>query len=151
MTIYFDLDGVLVDFVGGLDEHNIPTDDKMWDGVKAIPHFYSCLKPKPLMVAMFKMLSKTYNCEVLTALPKPERGINSAEQDKRDWVSKHLGSDVKVHTCLRRDKVKLCTGPTDILIDDLEDNIRNWEAAGGVGIHHISTAKTNEALHCVLS
>jgi hypothetical protein len=33
-------------------------------------------------------------------------------------------------------------GPERILIDDMEQTIREWNNAGGIGIHHTSASNT---------
>jgi len=49
-----------------------------------------------------------------------------------------------VHLVMRADKQKYATtgGKPNILIDDYIKNIKEWENAGGIGIHHLSPTQT---------
>ena len=46
----------------------------------------------------------------------------------------------------REEKPQYCTGPGCILIDDMQRNIRDWNAMGGTGIVHVSAEETIEKL-----
>ena len=144
LTIYFDMDGVLADMRGYMDEHNIKynpigfydveVDIKMWDDIRAIPNFYDKLRPVEGSVELFKELSKKYDCQILTAIPKAKWNIATAKDDKISWVRRYLGEDVIINTVYRPEKVNYAKGPQSILVDDLEQNISEWETAGGTGI-----------------
>jgi hypothetical protein len=49
-----------------------------------------------------------------------------------------------IHLVQRADKRKYATtdGKPNILIDDYIKNIKEWEDAGGIGIHHTSPMST---------
>jgi Uncharacterized protein conserved in bacteria len=145
VKIYFDADGVLADFDEYCRSHNIPLagndckDDalveSMWSEIRdKHPHFYYNLKPMKGSVELFKQLNSKYHCEVLTAVPRPSRGITNAAQDKIDWCKKYLGDDVVINICRRKDKQNFVKDRTSILIDDYEKNIKEWERNGGTGI-----------------
>lgn len=55
---------------------------------------------------MFRLLYKKYGscCEILTAFPKPERGITSAGEDKLRWVRRLLSEDIPVHIVYKEEK-----------------------------------------------
>lgn len=145
--LYLDMDGVLADFNRGVVElcHMKPVDqghstkeetDALWDAVRKVPHFYYQLKPIPGSVEMVKQLRQTYGdkVEILTGIPKPKRRIEHAAEDKIQWTHDILSSDIKVNIVYREEKPKYCTGKEDILIDDYEKNIREWQKQGGTGI-----------------
>lgn len=44
------------------------------------------LKPMSGAIDMYKKLSARYDCEILSAIPKPHRGIENAGEDKKNWV-----------------------------------------------------------------
>jgi len=144
ITIYFDGDGVLANFKGYCDEHGIEynpdnvrdksVDKIMWDKIRKIPHFYDQLDPLPGSVELFKSLKKDYNCEVLTAIPKPDWHIDNCGEDKINWCHRYLGEDVKVHICYRAEKQTFVKSRKDVLVDDLACNIEEWERQGGTGI-----------------
>ena len=81
-------------------------------------------------------------CEILTGIPKPKRGIPTAGEDKIKWMRRMLSEDIVVNIVIREQKPEFCTGKDCILIDDLERNIKEWEAEGGTGIRHVSPEET---------
>ncbi len=144
IKIYFDMDGVLADFVGFVRENDIPyvpqtarkpaEDALMWDRIKQIPHFYYQLQPVHGTTELFKKLSSKYDCEILSAIPKPRWGIENAREDKINWIKKYLGEDVVTNIVYREEKAAFCTGKNSVLVDDLQKNIDEWKAEGGTGV-----------------
>lgn len=144
IKIYFDMDGVLADFKGYLDNHNIAyvphnTTDKeadahMWECIKNVHRFYYQLEPVPGVPELFEQLNKKYHCEILTAIPKPHWGLVGTAEDKREWIAKYLGEGVLVNIVYREQKKEFARNRKCILIDDLEKNIREWNEYGGTGI-----------------
>ena len=144
ITVYFDMDGVLANFRGYCDERNIKynpdgvfdeaVDTKMWAELNKDDHFYYNLPPIEGSVELFKDLNKDYNCEILTAVPRPKWNIVNAVKDKIDWCKDYLGENVKVNICYRREKQQYAEGRNTILVDDLGKNIDEWERQGGYGI-----------------
>ena len=146
--IYFDMDGVLADFDGGVSKlcemspikqgegRSKAEDDLMWERIRKIPHFYDKLDPMPGALELFGELYEKYGnkCEILTGIPKPKRGITTAGEDKISWVHRLLSTDIKVNIVYREEKKNYCTGEDCILIDDLETNIEEWKMYGGMGI-----------------
>ncbi len=156
--IYFDMDGVLADFARGVQElchmeappqeGHKEENDKMWARIRSIGNFYDRLELMPGAKEMFDKLYKTYGSkvEILTGVPKPEKGILTAEKDKINWVRRLLSDKVVIHTVLRREKKNFCEGEGCILIDDLKKNIEEWKKQGGTGIEHKSAEETIRAL-----
>lgn len=66
---------------------------------------------------------------------KPERDIQNAESDKREWVRKHLGEDVVVNVVYTEQKKYYAQGRSTLLIDDWVSNITDWCTAGGSAYH----------------
>ena len=142
--IYFDSDGVLADMKGYMDAHGIPynpdgvcdksVDKVMWGMISKIDHFYDKLDPLPGSVELFKELSSIYDCAVLTAIPKEKWGITTSGEDKINWCKRWLGEEAKVHIVYRAQKADFAKTKKDVLVDDLEINIEEWEAKGGTGI-----------------
>ena len=159
--IYFDMDGVLADFERGVKElcgidtpdqnskeRTKEEDDAMWAAIKETGHFYDLLELMPGAKEMFDTVYEKYGdkVEILTGIPKPKRGIVSAGDDKTNWTHRLLSSDIRVNIVFREEKPQYCKGKGCILIDDMERNIRDWNAMGGTGIQNISAEKTIETL-----
>lgn len=155
--IYFDMDGVLADFERGVEEicgltppsqnakhHKPGDDDEMWKRIKENEHFYDRLELMPGAKEMFDTVYERYGdkCEILTGIPKPKRGITCAGEDKIKWVRRLLSKDIVVNIVLREEKPQFCKGERCILIDDMERNIRDWNAEGGTGIVHVTAEET---------
>ena len=146
--IYFDMDGVLVDFNRGVLEmfrieagdQEAPgrkeLDDRMFEAIASTPNFYFKLEPVDGMLDILNELISRYGkkVEILTGIPKPERNVVTAADDKREWIRKFVSDDLVVHTVQRREKMEYAKGPKTILIDDMGKNIDEWKAAGGTGI-----------------
>ena len=146
--IYFDMDGVLVDFNGGVmdmfqidagnqeDPGREELDDRMFAAIAAMPHFYLKLKPIEGTLDILKELIPRYGSrvEILTGVPKPFRKVYTAAEDKTEWVREYVSKDIVVNAVLRREKMQFARGPGSILIDDMKMNIREWTEAGGTGI-----------------
>lgn len=157
--IYFDMDGVLADFNRGVRELcniNPPSqdftdkikDDEMWNKIRKTPHFYNRLKLIGGAKELFDIIYKTYGnkCEILTAIPKDNKGITTAREDKINWVRRLLSNDIKINIVYREDKPRFCYDKGCILIDDLKRNIDDWCNLGGTGILNISSKDTIKTL-----
>jgi 5'(3')-deoxyribonucleotidase len=155
--INIDMDGVVADFdtvikqIFGKTIWKVLTSD-MWREIHKLEHFYRDLPKMPdadeLWNHVHEVYSDRYDIQVLTAIPR-RITLPAAEQDKRDWIAQHYGSDVIVKIGpYSRDKQKHAR-PGDILIDDRVDNIDMWNKVGGIGIRHTSTKDTIEQLRII--
>lgn len=156
--IFVDMDGVLADFEKGT-EHIIGeklvqkrylTDPKyraaMWKAVnkytKEGGEFWFDLDPLPDALQLWNYV-KDHDSEILTATGDRH---DLVRKQKIKWISKYLGSGIKVTTTKSgADKYKYAK-ENYILIDDQPKSIDPWIAAGGIGILHTSTAKTIKEL-----
>lgn len=147
--IFCDMDGVLVDFEKGyLDLTGIDLKGKHMDG----PRFWDPINKKgydfwinlgwmPDGKLLWNSISP-YNPTILSApSSKPESKVA-----KHDWVHKELGENVEIILRSARNK-KEFAAPNHILIDDREDNIKDWIDSGGVGILHKSAIETLNELN----
>ena len=159
--IYFDLDGVLADFEKGvwkiceMERHSqndkrrsVNEDDEMWRRIKEAEHFYDRLELMPGAKEMFDTIYGRYGekCEILTGIPKPKRGIETAAEDKRNWVHRLLSKEIRINIVYREEKPAYCTGKGYILIDDMRKNIADWNNMGGTGILHTNAEDTMKRL-----
>ena len=143
--IYCDMDQVLCDFIGGYE--NITGKDfakvdkeERWDAITSKKDFWHTLEWMPGAQRMWKLINK-YNANILSAYSNRD---GNSRPGKKSWLSKNAKPTGKVHLVMRADKKKYATtnGKSNILIDDYMKNIKEWEAAGGIGIHHLSPTKT---------
>lgn len=150
-TLFLDLDGVLADFdskvveITGRKPEDQPTKD-MWRQLSDPRRdFYNSLDwikdGKTLWNA-----TKKYNPTILTGLPIGKW----AEPQKRVWCARELGPDVKVITCMARDKHTFAK-PGDVLIDDRLKAKAEWERVGGIFIHHKSAIESLRELNLLIS
>lgn len=159
LRIFFDMDGVLADFDRGVRElcgrepldQSSCTDvetDALWEAVSGVPHFYAKLLP---IGGMPELVRALYNelgnrCRILTGIPKPKRHVENAGKDKEEWIRRFVSAEMQVHVVFREEKKQYCTGPQDILVDDYDKNIAEWEAGGGTGILFKDVRQTEEAI-----
>ncbi len=169
--IYFDMDGVLADFSNGIRKlcgiepppqpEDVPEEekeatkianDKMWEKVRVVDHFYDKLELMPGAKEMFDAVYKKYGekCQILTGIPKKERGIVTAKEDKEKWVARVLSKDVNVNVVYTENKPTFITNKNNtkgyILIDDLENNIKKWKEIGGSGFMNVESEHTIDRL-----
>ena len=144
--IYCDLDQVLVAFIKGADKAvggsfvNTQKDD-MWNKVNQIKGFWANLDWMSGAKKLYQFIAK-YDPYVLSAYP--DRDPN-ARNGKMKWLSKNTNvKRGRIHLVKREQKQSYATtdGKPNILIDDYIKNINEWEAKGGIGIHHTSVSKT---------
>lgn len=145
--LYCDLDGVLVDFskgyydLTGIDLTGIfRKDKKFWGPIdKAGKKFWANLKWMKDGKELWDYIKK-YNPDILSA---PSRE-NDSRVGKNEWVNREIPG---AHLILRSmEHKKEFASPDAILIDDNEDNIKDWKDAGGITIHHTSTKETIKQL-----
>jgi hypothetical protein len=144
-TLFIDLDGVLADFDRGVEAvlgrrpDQVPT-GIMWRALAQQPDFFGTLQCMADARQLWEFC-RPYAPTILTGLPMGQW----APAQKRRWVASMLGTDVRVITCMSRDKPRY-SGPGHILIDDREKVRDGWEAAGGIFIHHRSARQSIAAL-----
>jgi len=152
--IYCDLDGVLVNMIGEVSRiFSIPDlNDNTFDKYlpqfkdeldKTHPNFFASLPWKDDGKRLWSYLSK-HKPSILSSAPR--RWQPNATEDKKKWVSKNLGlvgdRVVIVRGSDAKKQFASSKGKQNILIDDFEQNIVEWRANGGIGIHHTSTTNT---------
>lgn len=151
-TIYVDMDGVLADFskkvfeLWGVKFHpGLPLSDSIWNKISNEKHFYRDLDLTPEATRLWNFLSLYPNKKViLTALPRKQT-YPDADADKLAWVRRYSSVFGQVEfyaASSSRNKWKYAKRG-DILIDDREDNIKDWVNFGdGIGIHHFDIKTT---------
>lgn len=143
IQIYCDLDGVLTDFDGRFFEKSgVPStrfkeqygEESFWAEVgRHGVAFWAGMKWTADGRCLWEYLLK-YDPEILSAQSKD----SNSRIGKNIWIKRELRIDkVKVHIVWRKQKQQFA-GNGNILIDDRNENIQEWEANGGKGILHTS-------------
>lgn len=141
MKLYVDMDGVLVDFEGGVKKHFNNTEkccdfikkigvNEFWSKVSSIDNFWEDLEPNVDNVSdVWKSLNNRF--QHISILSSPSHSDPHCIPGKNKWLDKHIGCyGLRL---FENEKYKYAC-PKSILIDDLEKNIKKWEEAGGIGI-----------------
>ena len=114
--LYFDMDGVLVDYSSGITQIS-PEAQKEYQGrLFEVPGVFSLMKPLDGGIDAFETLSKVYDAYILST---PPWGNPSAWTDKNEWVKKYIGPIARKRLILSHNK-DLNRG--DYLIDDRTAN-----------------------------
>lgn len=154
--LYLDMDGVLVDFIGGaLARHNSDTEfyyathpdrlgrwiyetdiaankQQFWEKVN-VPGFWVGLRPTRESSDLVFLVGELFGIDRTAILTAPSDDPKSITE-KQNWVAKYF-PEYKLNMIFAPgDSKKLVAGPGRILIDDSDTNVRNWALAGGTGI-----------------
>lgn len=154
-TIFIDMDGVLADFYGYVDEITGINSRKPSKNEKELiwcllesSHFFLKLKPLPNSDTILATAINT-GADVQLLSAKPYRAkCPTASSDKKKWFKRFFPRYNSININISPtswDKIVWCR-PGDILIDDLEENIKRWRNTGGIGILHTSVEETNAEL-----
>lgn len=140
------MDGVLADFDLQYEIHfgvrpSKQADDVDWVAVRRVKDFYLTIPPMADMHILWEYL-RPHKPAILTGIPK---SVEEAPDNKRSWVRRNLGADVRVHCCPSKEKF-MYARPGDVLIDDWEKYKLLWTNVGGLWITHKSALDTINAL-----
>jgi cytidyltransferase-like protein len=146
--IYCDLDGVIVDFEEGYERltgksikgNHVKGDSDFWQPITdAGANFWINLDWMSDGEKLWKYIKK-YTPTILSA-PSREK---SSRVGKEIWVRTNIpGTELILKYASEKQEL---AEPNAILIDDREDNIKQWKAAGGIGILHTSADDTIKQL-----
>lgn len=114
--LFFDMDGVLVDFQSGIDKLSDETKKEYEGRLDEVPGIFSLMDPMPGAIDAVKLLSEHYDVYILSTAPWKNP---SAWSDKITWITKHFGELFKKRVILTHCK-NLCYG--DFLVDDRGKN-----------------------------
>ncbi len=114
--LFFDMDGVLVNFQSGIDKLSEETRREYEGRLDEVPGIFSLMDPMPHAVEAVQVLSEYYDIYILSTAPWNNP---SAWSDKIVWLTKHFGDTFKKRVILTHCK-NLCDG--DFLVDDRAKN-----------------------------
>ena len=114
--VYFDMDGVLVNFQTGIDKLSKETKQEYEGRLDEVPGIFGLMEPMPGAIDAVHKLSEYYDVYILSTAPWKDP---SAWSDKVAWVTKHLDDVFHKRMIITHCK-HLCMG--DYLIDDRGKN-----------------------------
>ena len=114
--IYFDMDGVLVDFESGIAKLDEATKEEYKGKLDEVPGIFSLMEPMPGAVEVVRLLARNYDVFILTTSPWNNP---TAASDKVQWVKKYM-DDVFHKRLIITHRKDLLDG--DYLIDDRGKN-----------------------------
>ena len=112
-----------------------------WNAINQTKGFWANLEWMPGAKRLWDFISK-YDTEILSAYSGRDP---TSRTGKLKWLSKNTKiKRGKINLVMRSDKQKyaMTDGKPNVLIDDYIKNIKEWEAKGGIGVHHTSVGKT---------
>ena len=115
--------------------------EKRWNAINQTKGFWANLEWMPGAKRLWDFISK-YDTEILSAYSGRDP---TSRTGKLKWLSKNTKiKRGKINLVMRSDKQKYATtnGKPNVLIDDYIKNINEWEAKGGIGIHHTNVSKS---------
>jgi len=163
-TIFLDMDGVLVNFLGGTkmllgrswDSFKTPEEKKVRNmAVFESPFFWQNLPPQNDFYDLWNF-TKTYEPHILTAVPHGENGLPPSESSQKfaregKWIWNQIHTNIsrnRFHAVFREHKQNYATSianghvVSNILVDDFHQNIVEWEKNRGIGILHKNASDT---------
>lgn len=154
--IFLDMDGVLADFLRGVEQpeyigHPLTNDDKghtEYDNRKEELTNKRLFANLPPMADMYDLIAYVKHCdvpwEILTAAGEVNREL--VVYDKCEWIKRYVHPTIPVTCTFTGSQKAAYAFKGSVLIDDRKKNIDAWVKAGGIGIVHTSAADTIEQL-----
>ena len=143
-TIYCDMDGVIADFDQGYLEltgqkASFDTDPKeFWKPLEeAGAAFWANLPWMPDGPQLWRYI-KRYKPNILSA-PSQDP---ASRVGKEAWCKMHINNQYRKLLLYPRNQKQTFAEPGRVLIDDMKQTINEWNAKGGIGIHHTSASNT---------
>lgn len=157
ITIYVDMDGVVADFEGAIEQRfgkpmEAMAKREVWRNIlqyndNVAPWFYS-LPEMPDAQELWKFVTENFSdVQMLTAKGNSPK---DAGGQKRKWAGEHLGWDVPVNIVISSAEKAEFAHPKAVLIDDRSNAIDPFVAAGGIGILHKRASTTINALKVMM-
>ncbi len=145
-AIYCDMDMVLCNFMKAADKAvggSFVTHDKedRWKKINQTKGFWENLEWMPGAKNLYKKIIK-YDAHILSAYSGKDP---SSKSGKMKWLARETKfKRSKIHLVMRSQKQQfaMTDGKPNVLVDDYIKNIKEWEAKGGIGVHHTSVSKS---------
>lgn len=145
--IYVDMDGVIADFFGPIEQHH-GVDN--WrdarrqrkggggkiDKIARQPGYFLNLKPLPNAGRLITGIMRLAGSYSILSSPLLS-AVEQSSREKTEWLQRHIKRNTPRSVLFDHEKFKYAKqadGTPNILIDDYDTNIHLWEANGGIGI-----------------
>lgn len=149
---YFDMDGVVVEYNIGA----FTGDDPLY--LQKNAHYFRDLEPDYRMLEVIDTMFKRsrYSGDhiyLLTSIPMNGAIFNEHFHDKITWINKWLPyldiNSILISVTSKRDAVEYIQNhqlsEKDILIDDYNKNLMDWQKNGGVSVKYCNGINTPES------
>ena len=145
-AIYCDMDEVLCAFLKGAKKAiggDFPSEDKdkICKLISQTKDFWANLDWMPGAERLHDFITR-YDAYILSAYSNRDR---NSKVGKMKWLKKNTKfKRANIHLVMRSEKqiYAMTDGKPNVLIDDYMKNIKEWDAKGGIGIHHTNVGKT---------
>jgi len=156
--IYVDMDGVLADFDSGVEKttgkrmnYYFNDDDPIWVQIRkhGVERFFSELEWLPYSKDMWNYIYSNFMIvKILSAMGKENERNNGVYRGKHSWLRKNIPNlrESDIILVANKHKKQEYSRPGDIIIDDTEVVITEWNNKGGTGILHKSARETIKIL-----
>jgi len=146
MKLYLDMDGVIADFFGAYEKKfNVSHWKEVEDPLLAImslknTNWFDTLDVFPTTFKLVKAVREIAGRDYGICSSPIIGDENNSAYWKRVWLTRHDLLPEIPNLIFTREKWKFAnesvSGEPNILVDDKYDNIKQWEAAGGIGIRY---------------
>ena len=145
MTVYLDMDGVIADFFGGIEQlhdvdhwKSIKDKQDLINSIRYTDFFYQ-LKPFETSWRLVERVKNKSEGDWGICSSPLEQDTNNSAYWKRRWLEDKGYMPDDLEKCIftgnkHKYAISRLTGKPNILIDDKLDNILRWNNAGGIGI-----------------
>jgi hypothetical protein len=146
MKLYLDMDGVIADFFGAYEKKfNVSHWKEVEDPLLAImslknTSWFDTLDVFPTTFKLVKAVREIAGRDYGICSSPITGDENNSAYWKRVWLTRHGLLPEIPNLIFTKEKWKFAnervSGEPNILVDDKYDNIKQWEAAGGIGIRY---------------
>ena len=152
MNIYFDMDGVLVQY----DRNAYASKEAPFYQKGA--HYFRELPPDNTMLSVFHVLKhqRLHNLYIVTSIINDSKLCIEHCNDKLYWLNTHgVYPDTKKNLLFAASSKQNCVEEIqkrkltkkDVLIDDYNPNLLSWKTAGGTAIKYINGLNNPNSYH----
>ena len=144
--IYCDMDGVLCNFMKAADYAAggsfVTTDSKeRWMKINQTRGFWENLEWMPGAKRLYQKIMR-YDPYILSAFSGRDPTSKNGKLKRFAKNTDFKKSNILLVMRSQKQKYATTNGKPNVLIDDYDKNIKEWESKGGIGIHHTSVGKS---------